>query len=97
MRELKEELKPKDFVLPDQFVDRTNRGRQMTFLSNGIVGHISFAQPTCEELSQAVFDAAESAHVCIHKGGTYINMEGPAFSTRAESHLYRSWGWILLA
>lgn len=89
---LKEQLKPKDFVLPDQFVDRTNVGRKMTFLCNGIVGHIGFAQPTCEELSAILYDTAQGASIRIHKGGTYLNMEGPAFSTRAESHLYRSWG-----
>ena len=93
---LKEELKPKDFVIPDQFVDRTNQARRMTFLCNGIVGHVSFADPTCDELSQCLYATAQAAGVCIHKGGTYINMEGPAFSTRAESHLYRSWGMDII-
>ncbi|MFC1754333.1 S-methyl-5'-thioadenosine phosphorylase [Thermoproteota archaeon] len=89
---LKENLKPKDFVLPDQFIDRTNQARRMTFLCDGVVGHIGFADPVCNDLSQALYDAAVGLGIETHKGGTYINMEGPAFSTRAESHLYRSWG-----
>ncbi|MDD5292654.1 MAG: S-methyl-5'-thioadenosine phosphorylase [Candidatus Omnitrophica bacterium] len=89
---LKEELKPMDFVLPDQFVDRTNQARKMTFLSDGIVGHISFAYPTCLDLSKTIYNSAKSLGLNIHLGGTYLNMEGPAFSTKAESKLYRSWG-----
>jgi 5'-methylthioadenosine phosphorylase len=89
---LKEELKPTDFVLPDQFIDRTNQARKVTFLCNGIVGHIGFAQPTCLDLSKVIYDSAKGLGINVHMGGTYINMEGPAFSTKAESNLYRSWG-----
>lgn len=89
---LKEELKPMDFVLIDQFVDRTNQARQMTFLRDGIVGHIGFADPICSDLSGVIYDSAKKLGIKVHKGGTYINMEGPAFSTKAESNLYRSWG-----
>ncbi|MFC1708580.1 S-methyl-5'-thioadenosine phosphorylase [Candidatus Omnitrophota bacterium] len=88
---LKEELKPMDFVLPDQFVDRTNQARSTTFLSDGIVGHISFAHPICLELSEELYNCAKDLNMSIHKGGIYLNMEGPAFSTRAESNLYRMW------
>ena len=93
---LKEELKPMDFVLPDQFVDRTNQARQMTFLRDGIVGHISFAHPTCQELADVVYNAATQLKLAMHAGGTYLNMEGPAFSTKAESHLYRKWGMDII-
>ena len=93
---LKEELKPMDFVLPDQFVDRTNQARKKTFLSDGIVGHISFAHPTCDDLSRIIYDTAKKIGVTIHLGGTYLNMEGPAFSTLAESNLYRSWGMDII-
>ncbi len=93
---LKDEYKPMDFVIVDQFVDRTNHARQMTFFNGGIVSHISFAHPVCNELVDLLFDAGyeagQSLKVKMHKGGTYINMEGPAFSTLAESNLYRSWG-----
>jgi 5'-methylthioadenosine phosphorylase len=88
---LKEEHKPLDFVLPDQFVDRT-RGRVSTFFGDGLVAHISFAHPICSELAKAVHAAASSAGVATKPGGTYLCMEGPAFSTLAESNLYRSWG-----
>jgi len=93
---LKEELKPMDFVLPDQFVDRTNQARTMTFLRDGIVGHIAFAHPTCEALSNIIHDTSKGLGLTVHKGGTYINMEGPAFSTLAESNLYRSWGMDII-
>lgn len=89
---LKEELKPLDFVVVDQFVDRTNHARQMSFFSDGIVGHIVFAQPVCPHLSQVIYDSGKSLKLNMHNGGTYINMEGPAFSTLAESNLYRQWG-----
>lgn len=89
---LKEELKPLDFVVVDQFVDRTNHARDMSFFEKGIVAHIVFAHPICEELSSVVYEAGKSLRLGMHKGGTYINMEGPAFSTLAESRLYRSWG-----
>lgn len=89
---LKEELKPLDFVVVDQFVDRTNQARPMTFFEGGIVAHIMFAQPVCTELADIVFASGKKLGLDMHKGGTYLNMEGPAFSTQAESKLYRSWG-----
>lgn len=89
---LKEEFKPLDFVAVDQFVDRTNYAREMSFFSEGIVAHIEFSHPVCEELRSLLYDAGKSLNLRIHNGGTYINMEGPAFSTFAESKLYRSWG-----
>ena len=93
---LKKELKPLDFVVPDQFVDRTNQSRKMSFFEKGIVAHISFAQPVCPGLSQKVFAAAKKTSSRVHFGGTYLNMEGPAFSTKAESNLYRSWGMDII-
>lgn len=92
---LKLEHKPMDFVLPDQFVDRT-RQRVSTFFGNGIVAHISFADPVCARLLDVVVAAAAQMQFPIKRGGTYVCMEGPAFSTRAESHLYRSWGMDLI-
>lgn len=89
---LKEEIKPLDFVVVDQFIDRTNHARDMTFFSQGIVAHIAFAHPICKNLSELIYEAGKSLKLNMHKGGTYINMEGPAFSTLAESNLYRSWG-----
>lgn len=89
---LKEELKPLDIVIPDQFIDRTNIGRQMTFFGDGIVAHIPFAEPVCAELSGALAEAGRKVGARIHLGGTYLNMEGPQFSTKAESKLYKSWG-----
>lgn len=88
---LKEEHKPLDFVIPDQFVDRT-RGRVSTFFGNGLVAHISFADPVCPVLMKLLHEACREAGVSSKLGGTYLCMEGPAFSTRAESNLYRSWG-----
>jgi 5'-methylthioadenosine phosphorylase len=88
---MKEEHRPLDFVLPDQFFDRT-RGRISTFFSGGIVAHISFADPVCPQLSALVHQSAGSIGINAKAGGTYLCMEGPAFSTRAESHVYRSWG-----
>jgi 5'-methylthioadenosine phosphorylase len=89
---LKEELKPMDFVVIDQFVDRTNSARKMTFFERGVVAHIVFADPICKTLSARLFEAGRKLKLNIHRGGTYVNMEGPAFSTLAESRLYRSWG-----
>ena len=88
---LKEEHRPLDFVIPDQFVDRT-RGRNSTFFGEGLVAHVSFADPVCPQLASTVDDACHTAGVNVKKGGTYICMEGPMFSTKAESNLYRSWG-----
>ncbi|MFC1576250.1 S-methyl-5'-thioadenosine phosphorylase [Candidatus Omnitrophota bacterium] len=93
---LKEELKPMDFVIPLQFVDRTNQARQYTFFDEGIVAHTSFAKPVCENLAGIVHKAAKETGVTVHFGGTYINMEGPQFSTLAESNLYRSWGMDII-
>ena len=89
---LKRELKPMDIVIPDQLVDRTNHARKMTFFGEGVVAHIQFAEPFCAELSKALYDAGSAAGATMHLGGVYINMEGPQFSTKAESRLYRSWG-----
>ena len=87
----KQEIKPGDLLIPDQLIDRT-RSRVNTFFSEGIVAHIPFAEPFCPALSQIVFESAKKAGASVHQGGTYVAMEGPAFSTRAESRLYRSWG-----
>jgi 5'-methylthioadenosine phosphorylase len=88
---LKEEHHPLDFVIPDQFVDRT-RGRISTFFGEGLVAHVSFADPVCPQLAETVTGACKAAGVNVKKGGAYLCMEGPMFSTKAESHLYRSWG-----
>jgi 5'-methylthioadenosine phosphorylase len=93
---LKKELKPLDFVLPDQFVDRTNSGREMTFFKGGIVAHVGFADPVCGRLTKILGEAGAKLGLIVHQGGTYLNMEGPAFSTRAESNLYRSWGMDII-
>ncbi|KJH70461.1 S-methyl-5'-thioadenosine phosphorylase [Aliterella atlantica] len=90
---LKAEAKPLDMVVPDQFIDRT-KNRISTFFGEGIVAHIAFADPVCHQLAQVLIDAIASLNltdVTLHKSGTYVCMEGPAFSTKAESHLYRSW------
>jgi len=89
---LKEEIRPMDFLVVDQFVDRTNYARDASFFTEGIVAHIEFAHPVCPQLSKVLYEAAKSTGVRVHEKGTYINMEGPAFSTLAESNLYRSWG-----
>ncbi|MDD5044751.1 MAG: S-methyl-5'-thioadenosine phosphorylase [Candidatus Omnitrophica bacterium] len=97
---LKEEIKPLDFVVVDQYVDRTNHAREMSFFNQGIVAHISFSHPVCKELSEILYDvgyeSGRDMKIKMHKGGTYINMEGPAFSTLAESNLYRSWGMDII-
>ena len=87
---LKEELMPKDIVLPDQFFDRTHR--KNTFFGDGVAVHIGFDQPVCPALVQLLFQAGQSLNLRIHKGGTYICIEGPAFSSKAESNIYRRWG-----
>lgn len=89
---MKEEIVPGHIVIPDQFIDRTNATRANTFFGNGIVAHVQFADPVCAELSDILFAAAQAAGATVHMGGTYICMEGPAFSTRAESIMYRSFG-----
>jgi 5'-methylthioadenosine phosphorylase len=88
---LKQEYKPLDIVVPDQFFDRT-KGRISTFFGRGLVAHVAFAHPLCGELSATAADCAEAVGATVHRGGTYVNMEGPQFSTLAESKLYRSWG-----
>jgi 5'-methylthioadenosine phosphorylase len=88
---MKEEIPPGDFVVVDQFIDLT-KGRVSTFFDDGIVAHVGFADPVCPDLSAALAAAAGAAGVRVHRGGTYVCIEGPQFSTRAESLLYRSWG-----
>jgi 5'-methylthioadenosine phosphorylase len=88
---LKEQYRPLDILVPDQFFDRT-KGRISTFFGRGLVAHIAFAHPLCGVLSTIAADAAEKVGATVHRGGTYVNMEGPQFSTLAESKLYRSWG-----
>src|ERR1700704_2663053 len=88
---LKQQYKPLDIVVPDQFFDRT-RGRVSTFFGRGLVAHVAFAHPVCGDLSKIVAESAEHVGATVHRGGTYVNMEGPQFSTLAESKLYRSWG-----
>jgi 5'-methylthioadenosine phosphorylase len=95
---LKAEAKPLDMVIPDQFIDRT-RNRVSTFFGDGIVAHITFGDPVCPKLAQLLGAAAKSQNldgIDIHEGGTYVCMEGPAFSTKAESNLYRSWGATII-
>ena len=88
---LKEQYKPADIVIPDQFFDRT-KGRPSTFFGRGLVGHVGFAHPFCRILSGIAYDTGTKVGATIHQGGTYVCMEGPQFSTLAESKLYRSWG-----
>jgi len=88
---MREDIHPLDIVIPDQFFDRT-RGRVDTFFGDGIVAHISFANPVCTELSELLYQASKKVGATTHKGGTYICIEGPAFSTKAESEIYRKWG-----
>ena len=88
---LKEQYRPLDLVIPDQFFDRT-RGRISTFFGRGLAAHISFAHPVCPVLGLAAYEAGLAAGLTVHRGGTYVCMEGPQFSTLAESNLYRAWG-----
>ncbi len=88
---MREAIHPLDIVIPDQFFDRTKQ-RVGTFFGNGIVAHISFANPICMELGELLYKAAKKVGAAVHKGGTYICIEGPAFSTKAESEIYRKWG-----
>lgn len=92
---LREELAPRDIVVPDQFFDRT-KGRISTFFGNGLAAHIGFAHPICPELARIAADAVQSVGGTVHRGGTYVCMEGPQFSTLAESNLYRSWGMDII-
>lgn len=92
---LKEEIKPRDIVFPDQFFDRT-KARQATFFGDGIAGHVGFADPLCMGQAEIFYRAAADLGFTAHKGGTYLCMEGPLFSTRAESHMYRQWGFSVI-
>ena len=92
---LQEQYVPQHLVIPDQFFDRT-RGRISTFFGNGIVAHVAFAHPVCGPLGQIAYDACRSVGATVHQGGTYVCMEGPQFSTLAESKLYRSWGMDII-
>ena len=92
---LKEEYEPMDLVIPDQFVDRTS-GRISTFFGDGLVAHVGFAHPFCKKLSEIAVASAKNAGATVHRGGTYVCMEGPQFSTLAESKLYRSWGMDII-
>jgi 5'-methylthioadenosine phosphorylase len=90
---LQERYAPLDMVIPDQFFDRTRaRAHESTFFGDGIVAHITFAHPVCGELGDVLEESCRAADVRAHRGGAYLCMEGPAFSTKAESHVYRSWG-----
>src|SRR5215467_13701623 len=94
---LQEKYAPLDMVIPDQFFDRTRaRVRESTFFGEGIVAHVSFAHPVCGRLGDVLEEACGSADVKVHRGGTYLCMEGPAFSTVAESNVYRSWGMDII-
>jgi 5'-methylthioadenosine phosphorylase len=88
---MREDIRPGDIVLPDQFFDRT-KGRISTFFGEGIVAHLPFADPVCPTLQNILYQASRKSGTYVHKGGTYICIEGPQFSTRAESRIYRSWG-----
>jgi 5'-methylthioadenosine phosphorylase len=89
---MKEEIVPGHIVIPDQFIDRTKGVRKDTFFGEGVVAHVQFADPVCAELSAKLHEAAVLAGATVHKGGAYVCMEGPAFSTRAESRIYRTFG-----
>ncbi len=89
---MKENIVPGDIVIPDQFFDQTQGKRESTFFGNGIVGHVQFADPVCGDLTTILGDAASAVGATVHRGGTYICIEGPNFSTRAESCIYRNWG-----
>ncbi|MEE4255311.1 MAG: S-methyl-5'-thioadenosine phosphorylase, partial [Desulfuromusa sp.] len=89
---MKEEIVPGHIVIPDQFFDRTQGKRASTFFGNGVVGHVQFADPVCKDLSSILADSAQNVGATVHQGGTYVCIEGPNFSTRAESNIYRSWG-----
>ena len=92
---LREDFKPMDMVVPSQFFDRT-QARASTFFGGGLAAHVSFADPFCRTLQKVLIDACAGTHVTCHEGGTYVCMEGPAFSTRAESNVYRAWGMDII-
>jgi len=91
----REEIKPRELVIPDQIIDRTKL-RVNSFFGDGLVGHVPFTEPFCPALSDVLYQAARDAGATVHKGGTFIAMEGPQFSTKAESRLYRSWGATII-
>jgi len=93
---LKEKYQPTDIVLVDQFFDRTKRSADFTYFGDGIVGHVAFADPVCNRLRETLAGSARKAGATVHVGGTYVNMEGPAFSTRAESLFHRAQGWDVI-
>jgi 5'-methylthioadenosine phosphorylase len=94
---LQERYAPLDMVIPDQFFDRTRaRAHESTFFGGGIVGHITFAHPVCKDLGDVLEESCRTAGARVHRGGTYLCMEGPAFSTKAESQVYRSWGMDII-
>jgi 5'-methylthioadenosine phosphorylase len=99
---LREELRPRDIVLPDQYFDRTKKSAEHTFFGRGIVAHVSFAQPGCPALRDTIQRiatqtvAAQKKDICVKTGGTYVNIEGPAFSTKAESNVYRQLGFDII-
>lgn len=94
---LQEQYAPTDFVIPDQFFDRTRaRAHESTFFGEGIVGHVTFAHPVCSQLGDILETSCRNAGVKTHRGGTYVCMEGPAFSTKAESNVYRQWGMDII-
>ena len=94
---LQEQYAPLDMVIPDQFFDRTRaRAHESTFFGEGIVGHITFAHPVCGDLGDVLEESCRATEVNVHRGGTYLCMEGPAFSTKAESKVYRSWGMDII-
>jgi 5'-methylthioadenosine phosphorylase len=90
---LKERYQPTDIVVIDQFFDRTKRSKEFTFFGEGVVAHVSFADPVCGRLRRVLVDCAREVGASVHDGGAYVNMEGPAFSTRAESQFHRKMGW----
>jgi len=94
---LQEQYAPTDMVIPDQFFDRTRaRAKESTFFGEGIVGHVTFAHPVCDELGDILEESCKTVGVETHRGGTYVCMEGPAFSTKAESNVYRQWGMDII-
>lgn len=92
---LREEIQPLQIVIPDQFYDRT-KARASSFFGKGLVAHVPFADPVCPDLSRLLYDSATKVGATVHKGGTLVCMEGPAFSTRAEANVYRSWGMDII-
>jgi len=92
---LREDYAPRHIVIPDQILDRT-RGRPLTFFGSGLVVHISFAEPFCPDLSRSLFEAVETTGATVHKGGAFVVIEGPRFSTKAESNAFRQWGMDII-